>query len=276
MVSQIAEIDNATGPADQVKRALRVLVTDDNRANRRLARKILEKRDHWVEEATSGKEVLDLLKRDRFDVVLMDVQMPGMDGLEASMAIRQLGDDLALQPYIVALTAHAMQGDRERCLAAGMDAYIAKPLRAKQLIALMDAVVASSSLSDNKVEVAAEEAISEFDFSAALDRLEGDRDLLVEQMTFYLEDSPILVRDIETAIEVHDGKKLQLSAHRLRGLSAGFDAQLLVDITANLEEMGRTGTFVDTAFEQERLRPAWERTWIALKAHVQKTRADFD
>ena len=251
-----------------VAHKLRVLVTDDNRANRRLARRILEKRNHCVEEATNGEEVLSLLKRERFDVVLMDVQMPGMDGLETTIAIRQLGDELTLQPYIIALTAHAMQGDRERCLAAGMDAYIAKPLRAKQLTAMMDAVVASPQLVDNDGRLAREETLAAFDFSAALDRLEGDRDLLVEQMTFYLEDSPILVRDIEAAISDHDSSKLLVSAHRLRGLSAGFDSQELVDIAAQLEEMGRLGSFDDNSLPLQRLRLAWEATCSALRAYI--------
>ena len=97
--------------------------------------RVLEKRDHIVEEAASGDEALELLKHHGFDVIVMDVQMPEMDGFETSSAIRQHRDDLAVRPYIIALTAHAMEGDRERCLAAGMDAYIAKPLRARQLLA---------------------------------------------------------------------------------------------------------------------------------------------
>ena len=253
---------------DELKQPLHILVTDDNRANRRLARKILEKREHLVDEAASGEEVLDLVKNRRFDVVLMDVQMPGMDGLETSLAIRQLGDDLAVQPFIVALTAHAMRGDRERCLAAGMDAYIAKPLRTKQLLALIDAVAASPAPSSDQFAAVGMDSAAECDLSAALIRLEGDRELLLEQMTFYLEDSPILVRDIEDAVQRQDGKQLQMSAHRLRGLSAGFDARVLVDAAAQLEDMGRTGSFEGVAGQQRRLRQAWERTCAAVNDYI--------
>ena len=140
----------------------------------------------------------------------------------------------------------------------------------KHLIALLDAVVASPTASDDEVAAATEDSLAEFDFSAALDRLEGDRDLLIEQMIFYLEDSPILVRNIEAAVERQDGKKLQLSAHRLRGLSAGFDAQAVVNPAAILEQVGRDGNFEDAALPHGRLRPAWERTCAALKAYMKQ------
>jgi PAS domain S-box-containing protein len=254
------------------KRRLQIVVTDDNHANRRLACKILEKRSHIVEEASSGAQVLEILKDHRVDVVLMDVQMPEMDGLETSLAIRQLGD-VVTQPYIVALTAHAMQGDRERCLTAGMDAYIAKPLRARQLLALVDAVADSLPADVAAVAEVEEDPLSEIDFTAALERLEGDHDLLLEQMTFFLEDSPILVRDIEDALDRQDGKKLQMSAHRLRGLSAGFDDRNLVEVTAQLEEMGGAGEFERVqANQHQRLRQAWESICAALHAYISMTR----
>ena len=245
--------------------ALRILVTDDHRANRRLARKILEKRSHEITEATNGKEVLELLKQHSFDVILMDLQMPEMDGLTAATAIRQL-EDLDCRPFIIALTAHAMHGDRERCLSAGMDAYITKPLRARQLLALVDAV--AKSLSSTGEGSRNEVVHPIFDFSAALDRLEGDQELLIEQMEFYLEDSPILIRDISRAIASGDAKQLQMAAHRLRGLSAGFDATALIDITTHLEDAGREGTPMRSTGMLVPLTEAWEQLRKAISEYL--------
>jgi CheY-like chemotaxis protein len=214
-----------------------------------------------------------MLSNRRFDVVLMDVQMPELDGLETTRAIRQRGGDLVAQPYVIALTAHAMQGDRERCLAAGMDGYIAKPLRAKQLLALVDAVAESPKAGVDAVADVELQPPRKLDFTAALERLEGERELLLEQMTFYLEDSPILVRDIEDALDRKDGQQLQMSAHRLRGLSAGFDDQNLVEITAQLEELGSAGSFQQVPEDQhQRLRQAWDDMCAALHAYISMSR----
>lgn len=251
----------ATEGVESNRGTLKVLVTDDNRANRQLAKKILEKRSHVVSEASCGTEVLQMLEHHEFDVILMDVQMPEMDGLETTSAIRQM-DLLAPQPFIIALTAHAMQGDRERCMAVGMDAYITKPLRARQLLALVDAVAETSEV--DRASSSNEEVTSNFDFSDALRRLEGDRELLIEQMKFYLEDSPILVHDIRAAIESADPKKLHMSAHRLRGLSAGFDAVQLIEITTRLEDAGRDGHSDLSEDEPELLTAAWKQLCEAI------------
>ena len=225
-------------PAEESKntRQLRILVADDNRSNRSLARKVLEKWNHFVVEASSGQQVLDLVVDNSFDVILLDVQMPEMDGLETATAVRKLECQLPLKPFIIALTARAMQGDRERCLNAGMDAYIAKPLRAIELMSIINEVACVN----HPLLQETNEAESS-DFSAALARLEGDRDLLAEQMRFFLEDSPILISDICDAIDQGNFQKLQMSAHRLRGLSAGFDAQKLVDAAGELEQRATAG-----------------------------------
>jgi len=265
--------DSGDDPVKQVgSRRLNILVTDDNRANRRLARKILEKHNHAVCEASNGCEVLAALEQQSFDVILMDVQMPEMDGLDAAFAVRKL-DTLQRQPYIIALTAHAMQGDRERCIAAGMDAYITKPLRAKQLVALVDAV--ANVPEGDSTSLLVSSATTAMDFSLALDRLEGDEDLLVEQMEYYLEDSPILIRDIETAVAKGDAKKLEMSAHRLRGLSAGFDADVLVGISARLEDCGREGKLDDISADPVKLCLAWQDLCSAIDDYISAVRYKF-
>lgn len=247
---------------------LNVLVTDDNRANRRLACKVLEKQRHRVSEASSGSETIERLKSEEFDVVLMDVQMPEMDGLETTRAIRQM--NLSTQPCIVAVTAHAMQGDRERCLAAGMDEYIAKPLRARQLLDLVEAVVDKHRNNIGPSQELTEESFVGSDFSRALDRLEGDTELLLEQMGYFLEDTPILVRDIEDSVGAGDNGRLQMAAHRLRGLSAGFDMHSVVELAAQLEAIGQSGETNEGSRHLAQLREQWEIACTAISEYAKK------
>ena len=122
-------------------RSLRVLLAEDNAINQKVATRMLTKAGHAVIVAADGRAALDLVTREAFDVVLMDIQMPEMDGLQATAAIRAREAGGARRVPIVALTAHAMKGDRERCLAAGMDAYVSKPVRGDELLATLASVV---------------------------------------------------------------------------------------------------------------------------------------
>jgi len=117
----------------EARTSLRILLAEDNLVNQRLATRLLEKRGHHVVVAANGREALAALEKDIFDLVLMDMQMPEMDGFEATAAIRQKEKTDGGHLPIVALTAHAMKGDREKCLAAGMDGYLTKPLRPQEL-----------------------------------------------------------------------------------------------------------------------------------------------
>ena len=119
-------------------------MADDHDANRNLVTTVLSKRGHHCVEAVNGHQVLDALSRQTFDAVLMDVQMPGMDGYQATAAIRKREEQEGGHVPIIALTAHAMSGDRERCLLAGMDAYLAKPLRPSELVQLVESVPAAT------------------------------------------------------------------------------------------------------------------------------------
>jgi CheY-like chemotaxis protein len=120
-----------------------VLLAEDNPVNRKVAARMLENAGHQVVCANDGREALDAIAKERFDIVLMDLQMPHMDGFEATSEIRKLDAALRMRTPVVALTANAMKGDRERCLNAGMDGYVSKPLRASELLAVMAEVVGS-------------------------------------------------------------------------------------------------------------------------------------
>jgi len=131
--------------SDRPSRSLRILVAEDNVVNQKLAQRLLQKRGHTVRVANNGKEALDLLERESFDLVLMDVQMPQMGGFEATARIRAAEEGTGRHMPIIALTAHAMTGDRERCLEAGMDAYVSKPIQEKELRLAIESVLPDHS-----------------------------------------------------------------------------------------------------------------------------------
>jgi CheY-like chemotaxis protein len=118
--------------------ALRVLLVEDTPASQKLVVHVLHKRGHVVATADDGRQALEMLREQHFDLVLMDVQMPVMDGFQAAAAIRAMPETRKSRVPVVAITAHAMQGDRERCLAAGMDGYIAKPINTRKLVELVE------------------------------------------------------------------------------------------------------------------------------------------
>jgi two-component system sensor histidine kinase/response regulator len=118
---------------------LSVLLAEDNLVNQHLVKRLLEKRGHRVTIAASGREALEHVDRESFDIILMDVQMPDMDGLEATARIREIEKRRSAYTPIIALTAHTMKGDRERCLAAGMDQFINKPIDAERFVEVVEA-----------------------------------------------------------------------------------------------------------------------------------------
>ena len=140
-VAPVTRAEPSSPAADALpppSRRLRILLAEDTPVNQRLAVTLLEERGHTVVVANDGREALDILERESFDLVLMDVQMPRMDGFEATAAIRAREAGTGRHIPIIAMTAHAMKGDRERCLAAGMDGYISKPIRAEQFLAVVE------------------------------------------------------------------------------------------------------------------------------------------
>ncbi|HET6878574.1 MAG TPA: PAS domain S-box protein, partial [Pirellulales bacterium] len=199
----IADVPAVAPPS----RHLRVLLAEDSVVNQKLAVYLLEKWGHHVTVANNGREAVARATTEPFDLVLMDVQMPEMDGLEATAVLRkQLVSGRRLP--IVAMTAHAMVGDRERCLEAGMDDYLSKPIRARELLAVVEQVIAGSPKpADGKQDVCA------IDWPAALERLQGDRELLEELVEVIRQEAPKLLADVRSSIDRGDTAALKLSAH---------------------------------------------------------------
>ncbi|QDU94439.1 response regulator [Lignipirellula cremea] len=233
------------------ERPMRVLVVEDTPANQKVVRAILARRGHAIEIAQNGREAIDQVKSNDYDVVLMDVQMPTMDGFQATEAIRQMSRRDKASIPIVAMTAHAMQGDRERCLAAGMDGYISKPLNAQHLLETVesfgrrlrsDPTETSNGDSHILVRTPHEETMSDADevainLDAAMVRLGNDRTLLNEMIGFYLDDAPELMARIELGLQQADAASIERAAHSLKGLSANFDAVAVSQSSFQIERM---------------------------------------
>jgi signal transduction histidine kinase/HPt (histidine-containing phosphotransfer) domain-containing protein len=226
-------------------RRLRVLLADDNAVNRRLVTAILGKRGHTVVAVENGLAALAAIDatldagsgKRPFDIVLMDIQMQELDGLEATAAIRAAEAGTGQHLPIVALTAHALKGDREACLAAGMDEYLAKPIRVAELLALL------GKLTDAAPEppVAVSPLDPGFDPEDILARIEGDRDLLAELVEQFRVDSPRLLAAIRRCLEAGDAPGLKMAAHALRGSVGNFGARAATQAALALEVMGRDG-----------------------------------
>jgi len=236
----------------------RILVAEDNVVNQKVAVRTLEKLGFQIDVAANGLEALEALERKIFDLVLMDCQMPKMDGFEATKAIRQIEGQVRMgqlepSPHssygrrhfrtngipIVALTANAMKGDREICLESGMDDYLSKPIQSQRVIEMMDYFLPSSKASVTTDALAADPEVC--DVTALLARFEDDTALIQELAALFLDDAPSLVEKIRQAVESCDSSSLEKAAHALKGSVSNFCAQRAQGAAVRLEEIGRAG-----------------------------------
>ena len=226
---------------------LRVLLAEDSLVNQKLAVALLEGQGHEVTVVANGREALGALESKSFDLVLMDVQMPEMDGLEATAAIRVRERHTGVRLPIVAMTAHALKGDRERCLEAGMDDYIAKPIRAEELYdAIRNAVDGTEP--DGKSEATPnvrEPVDSGVLWSTALEAAQGNRETLRVLVEAAVEEIPQLMESLSRAIAAADPQALHGAAHTLKGALRYFGAQSAFEHAFQLETMGRNGALED-------------------------------
>jgi two-component system sensor histidine kinase/response regulator len=250
---------------------LRILVAEDNLVNQRLMSRLLEKRGHRVTVVSNGRDALASLARQAYDLVLMDVQMPEMDGLEATAAIRAQEEGTGRHLPILALTAHVMRGDAERCLAAGMDGYLAKPFQADEL----DAALARLLPGEPSTEPLAAPPV---DLSHALAVADEDRVFFEEVVTAFLEEYPQRVATLHTALAAGKAGRLARAAQSLQEVLGRIGASPAMALTAELATLGRAARLEEAAgvlaqLEQELTRIAavfadpnwWERQASALR-----------
>jgi len=220
---------------------LRILLAEDNPANQKLATYILEDRGHRVEIADDGHAAVCSAEGNDYDVILMDVQMPRMSGLEAAAAIRRREDGKRVP--IIAMTAHAMQGDRERCLQAGMDAYIAKPINAQQMIALVESFASGPrapsvrSISDLKEDLSSASLV--FDPDEAFSRCCDNSEMLHEMTRCFFRDMDSLLPQMHAALANRDLIQVGRLGHRLKGTLIYLGAKLAAEAALGVERLER-------------------------------------
>ncbi len=230
---------------------LHILLAEDNEVNQEYAVDLLQRRGHTVVVASNGHDALAAWKTETFDVVLMDVQMPQMDGYAATAAIRKEENGTGRHTPIIALTAHVMKGDRERSLAAGMDAYVTKPLRPKELFAAFDSLLSGRKTAPTGAAVRQETVAAVWDPTTVLAEVDGDRELLLKLIGRFLDQCPKVLSEIRASVSQRDKAMLERSAHKLKGSVSHFGAQHAYKTAGRLEEMGREGDLeeAETVFQ---------------------------
>jgi two-component system sensor histidine kinase/response regulator len=224
---------------------VKVLLAEDNAVNQLLARRLLEKYGNTVIAVENGREALAAIEREKPDLVLMDVQMPVMDGLEAIRAVRADEQKSGLHLPMIALTAHAMKGDRERCLAAGADEYLTKPIRTAELFAVLGRIKTGNTGRSSSLPIESEPSSARpvIDLNEALDRV-GGQEALEELAKLFLEGCPKLMVKIRQSLEISDAIALERSAHSLQGSSASLGATGISRSSQELQELAHSGDWV--------------------------------
>ncbi|MGA2799181.1 MAG: ATP-binding protein, partial [Thermoguttaceae bacterium] len=265
---------------------LRILLAEDNPASQKLVVYILNKRGHHVEVARNGREAVERVEREDLDAVLMDVHMSVMDGFQATAAIRALPDPLKARLPIIAMTASAMKGDQERCLAAGMDAYVSKPMSANDLINIVERLGAkapesrtcqvreerSSAPGDdlNPIEPrqpAPASAANVFNLDEAVGRCFRKYELFQDMVGCLFDESDSLLEQMRTALKSQNAEELGFAAHRLKGTVVFLGASPAADATRRVEQIGLLGELGDAAEAIDQLQTQLQLLKDALAPH---------
>ena len=258
--------------APSPSRSLRVLLAEDNPVNQRLAVKLMEKRGHTLVVTSNGVEALTALEREKFDLVLMDVQMPEMGGFEATGRIREREKSTGEHVPIIAMTAHALKGDRERCLEAGMDAYVSKPIQSRVLFETIESVMPTPALVIGEperlpVDEPAVSGAKAFDREAALAMIDGDTELFSELVGLFTVESVDLLNQVQSAMTQRDAKLLERAAHSLKGSAAAFCGESARAVAQTLEHIGARGDFDQAGPVADELQREVTRLTAALAAY---------
>jgi CheY-like chemotaxis protein/HPt (histidine-containing phosphotransfer) domain-containing protein len=262
-------------------RSLHILLAEDNEINQMVACGILNQSGHTVKVAQNGTEVAPLLAAHKFDVVLMDIQMPVMDGFQATAAIRESEKQTGAHMPVIAMTAHAMAGYKEKCLTAGMDGYVTKPVRHDLLLAALEECVKGEERVKGEDCVKDEETPADagapmpsagspieaqFNRDDLVERLMGNRQLAQRVAGGFMDNMPAQLAALASAIEGNDAPAARLAAHSLKGAAANIGCADVQNLASRIERLGESGVLTEasealTEFTAayEAVRPAIER-----------------
>jgi CheY-like chemotaxis protein len=232
-------------------RRLRILVVEDTPFNQKLILRLLGRWGHEVSFAENGRQALEFLAKDLFDLVLMDAQVPEMGGLEATREIRKREQHTGRHIPIIAMAAYAMKGFRERCLESGMDAHVSKPISSDILFKTIQKILPDETRS-TPAEVPEANTLLSLDKATLLDAFEQDWDFLTEIVQIFLSDTPPMLDTIKEALQKKDADTLRRTAHSLKGMLRNFQAEAVAQTAFQLEEIGRQRAFdnSDKAYEE--------------------------
>ena len=257
-------------PEMATRMPLRILLAEDNVVNQKLAIHLLQKMGYRADVVGNGLEALEAVQRQSYDVILMDVQMPEMDGLEATRRIRAMFND-PKHPHIIAMTALAMEGDQERCLNAGMNDYVSKPIRIEELTRALENAGVEISLKAGSTTMKEEKVKQEKTIDPeVLNELRetvgaGDEEMFNELLSIYLDDAPNLIAEMEKAFEIKDQEKLTRASHTLKSSSATIGAMALSTLCKEVELASRNGELDALGEKIEHIKQEFEQVKKALK-----------
>jgi signal transduction histidine kinase/DNA-binding response OmpR family regulator/HPt (histidine-containing phosphotransfer) domain-containing protein len=251
-----AELITGHTQVEECRKDIRILLAEDYPTNQQVAMRHLERAGYQVDLAKTGKEAMEIYRQQHHDLILMDIQMPEMDGYEATSAIRKMEKDGETRTPIVAMTAHAMTGYREKCLEAGMDDYLTKPLRRKELLAIVAKWVSGGGDYGTEVRCPTPTVTTDvgssminrrsgddvpMDFKRAVDEFEGHRDVVIEVIGGFVENVRNQIGVIRGAISDNNAETVRREAHSIKGGAANLTADALSSAALELEKLGTSG-----------------------------------
>jgi CheY-like chemotaxis protein/HPt (histidine-containing phosphotransfer) domain-containing protein len=236
---------------EKAKQGVRILLAEDNAVNREIFLHMVRKFGYRADAVPDGKAAVAALQTEAYHLVFMDVQMPVMDGLAATAKIREMQSGTGVRTPIVAITANVMGGDRERCLAAGMDDYLPKPLSPDMLLEKIRLWTAAGgrpgapadgpALRDE--EIPADASSKLIDWDKAVERVMGDQELLSRLLGHFIDEFPARLAELKAAFAREDAGEMTRQAHALKGASASLAAERVSSAAFRVEQAGRSGDF---------------------------------
>src|SRR5580658_9600337 len=261
--------DSLQEERDPVK-LLDILLAEDNIVNQKLATRLLEKRGHKVMVVGNGREALAALTHKSYDLVLMDVQMPELDGISATTMLREKEKLTGTHQVVIAMTALVMKNDRERCLAAGLDGYLSKPIRPQELDEVLESRIVQQSSSSRIEAPVSSNGQPAVDVDELLDRLDGDRLFLAELAELFRADYPRQIGAIHEAIQHNDAHGVKQASHALKGALSNLAASEAREMADNLERLGLSGDLASATTALDGLEKELVRTMESLDALCQE------